>query len=39
MIGIKKTEFQMDLKNRFEILQELDEMNTLNGHLTNVQHA
>ena len=33
-IGIKKNEFQLELKNRFTALQELDDIDTLNENIT-----
>ena len=35
-IGIKKNEFQLELKNRFTALQELDEIDTLNENITEM---
>ena len=35
-IGIKKNEFQLELKNRFTALQELDDINTLNENITEM---
>ena len=35
-IGIKKNEFQLELKNRFTALQELDDIDTLNENITEI---
>ena len=35
-IGIKKKEFQLELKNRFTALQELDDIDTLNENITEM---
>ena len=35
-IGIKKNEFQVELKNKFTALQELDEIDTLNENITEM---
>ena len=35
-IGIKKNEFQLELKNRFTALQELDDIDTLNENMTEM---
>ena len=35
-IGIKKKEFQLELKNRFTALQELDDIETLNENITEM---
>ena len=35
-IGIKKNEFQLELKNRFTGLQELDDIDTLNENITEM---
>ena len=35
-IGIKKNEFQLEMKNRFTALQELDDIDTLNENITEM---
>ena len=35
-IGIKKNEFQLELKNKFTALQELDDIDTLNENITDM---
>ena len=35
-IGIKKNDFQLELKNRFTALQELDDIDTLNENITEM---
>ena len=35
-IGIQKNEFQLELKNRFTALQELDDIDTLNENMTEM---
>ena len=35
-IGIKKNEFQLELKNRFTALQEMDDIDTLNENITEM---
>ncbi len=36
MIGTKKNTFQLELKNRFTVLEEHDDMNSLNKNMTEM---